>query len=68
MVGGTLAGFRYVALMASIVGLRERRERVIARLAYGEVLKTLKRSGGWIKLQGQNGLRGWVSRSLLWGW
>jgi hypothetical protein len=29
---GTLAGFRYVALMASLVGLRERRDRVIARL------------------------------------
>lgn len=42
--------------------------RVIAKLAYGEVLKTLQRSGAWIKLQGQNGRRGWVSRSLLWGW
>lgn len=44
------------------------RSRVIAKLAYGEVLKTLKRSGDWIKLQGPNGLRGWVSRPLLWGW
>jgi len=44
------------------------RGRVIAKLAYGEVLKTLSRSGSWIKLQGKNGLRGWVSRSMLWGW
>lgn len=44
------------------------RSRVVAKLAYGEVLKTLKRSGGWIKLQGPNGLSGWVSRPLLWGW
>jgi SH3-like domain-containing protein len=44
------------------------RGRVIARLAYGEALKTLKRSGGWIKLQGRNGLSGWVARRLLWGW
>jgi SH3-like domain-containing protein len=44
------------------------RGRVIAKLVHGDVLKTLTRSGGWIKLQGQNGLRGWVSRSLLWGW
>jgi SH3-like domain-containing protein len=42
--------------------------RVIARLAYGEALKTLKRSGGWIKLQGKNGLSGWVAQRLLWGW
>lgn len=44
------------------------RSRVIAKLAYGDVLKTLDRSGGWIKLQAPNGRRGWVARSLLWGW
>jgi SH3-like domain-containing protein len=44
------------------------RGRVIARLAYGQALKTLKRSGGWIKLQGKNGLSGWVAQRLLWGW
>lgn len=44
------------------------RSRVIAKLAYGDVLKTLERSGDWIKLQGPNGRRGWVSRPLLWGW
>jgi SH3-like domain-containing protein len=42
--------------------------RIIAKLAYGDVLKTLKHSGGWVKLQREGGLRGWVARKLLWGW
>ena len=44
------------------------RSRVIATLAYGDVLKTLEHSGGWVKLHGDGGLRGWVSKRLLWGW
>lgn len=44
------------------------RSRVIARLAYGDVLKTLEHSGGWVKLHGDGGLRGWVAKRLLWGW
>jgi SH3-like domain-containing protein len=42
--------------------------RIIAKLAYGDVLKTLKHSGSWVKLQREGGLRGWVARRLLWGW
>jgi len=42
--------------------------RVVAKLAYGDVLKTLVHRGAWVKLQRQGGLRGWVARKLLWGW
>jgi len=42
--------------------------RIIAKLAYGDVLKTLKHSGSWVKLQREGGLRGWVAQRLLWGW
>jgi SH3-like domain-containing protein len=42
--------------------------RIVAKLAYGDVLKTLKHSGTWVRLQREGGLRGWVSRRLLWGW
>jgi SH3-like domain-containing protein len=41
---------------------------IIARLAYGDVLKTLERSGEWVRLQRKGGPRGWVARRLLWGW
>jgi SH3-like domain-containing protein len=44
------------------------RSRVIGRLVYGDVLKTLEHSGGWVKLRGDGGLRGWVAKRLLWGW
>ncbi len=42
--------------------------RIVAKLIYGETLRTLKRSEGWVKVQRENGLRGWVARRLLWGW
>jgi SH3-like domain-containing protein len=42
--------------------------RIVAKLAYGDVLKTLKHSGSWVKLQREGGLRGWVAKRLLWGW
>ncbi len=41
--------------------------RIVAKLVYGEVLKTLEHSGQWVKLQ-RDGLRGWVPQRLLWGW
>jgi SH3-like domain-containing protein len=42
--------------------------RIIARLVYGDVLRTLKVKGGWVNVQRAGGLRGWVARRLLWGW
>jgi len=41
--------------------------RVVGKFAYGDTLKTLERRGGWVKVQ-REGLRGWISRKLLWGW
>ena len=43
------------------------RSRIVAKLSYGDIVKTLARQSGWVKVQRQ-GLRGWVARSLLWGW
>jgi SH3-like domain-containing protein len=44
------------------------RSRIIAKLAYGDVLRTLERAKDWVKVQRQGGSRGWVARRLLWGW
>lgn len=41
---------------------------IVAKLAYGDVLKTLTHRSGWVKLQRKGGLRGWVARRLVWGW
>jgi SH3-like domain-containing protein len=42
--------------------------KIIGKAEYGVVFKTLQRGDGWVKVQHEQGLTGWVKRSLLWGW
>ena len=42
--------------------------RVVGKANYGVVFKTVKQKKGWVKVKHENGLSGWVKRSLLWGW
>lgn len=42
--------------------------RVVGQANYGVVFKTLEVKEGWAKVKHENGLVGWISRSLLWGW
>jgi len=42
--------------------------KVIGKAEYGVVFRTLQRRDGWVKVQHEQGLAGWVKRSLLWGW
>ena len=44
------------------------RSKILAKLLYGDVLKTLKHTGNWVMVQREGGLRGWVAQRLLWGW
>lgn len=44
------------------------KSRVVGKLNYGEVVKTLERKTSWVKIQHESRLQGWVSRPLLWGW
>lgn len=44
------------------------RSRILAKLDYGDVLRTLERKNNWVKVRREGGLRGWVARRLLWGW
>jgi SH3-like domain-containing protein len=32
------------------------------------VFRTLERRNGWVKVKHEDGLTGWIERSLLWGW
>ncbi len=41
--------------------------RIVAKAYYGVVFKTLKQKNGWVKVQHEKGVTGWVKRSLLWG-
>lgn len=42
--------------------------QVVAKAHYGVVLKTLEQKNGWVKVQHEQGITGWVQRNLLWGW
>ena len=44
------------------------RNRVVGRAEYGEVLRTLDKRRDWAKVRNEEGLVGWISRNLLWGW
>jgi len=41
---------------------------IVAKAHYGVVLKTLEQKKGWVKVQHEQGVTGWVKRDLLWGW
>ncbi len=41
---------------------------VVGKAQYGVVLKTLQRKSGWIKVEHETGLTGWIKESLLWGY
>ena len=40
----------------------------IAQLEQHEVVRTLKKSGRWAHVQRESGQKGWIARSLTWGW
>ncbi|PIE56207.1 MAG: peptide-binding protein [Desulfobulbus propionicus] len=42
--------------------------RIVAKAIYGVVFKTLEQKKGWAKVEHEEkGVKGWVSRRLLWG-
>jgi len=40
---------------------------VIGKAYYGVVFKVLQHQSGWVEVQHESGLKGWVSSNLLWG-
>jgi uncharacterized protein YgiM (DUF1202 family) len=44
------------------------RYRLVGKAIYGDVLRTLEKRKGWVKVRTDGGLSGWISRRLLWGW
>lgn len=57
---------------ARVANLRSRpttQGRILGKLQYGDVLRTLGREGSWVKVRKEDGgPTGWVARNLLWGW
>ena len=42
--------------------------RRVGTLQQHEVVKTLKKSGTWAHVQREGGQKGWIARTLAWGW
>lgn len=41
---------------------------VVTQAQYGDLLRTLEKSGDWVRVERETGEAGWVSKSLVWGW
>lgn len=44
------------------------RFKVLAKLARYEVVRTRGKQPGWVRVERDDGQRGWVAKRLLWGW
>lgn len=56
------------AKVANVRAGASTRTRIVGTLPYGEIVRTLERKPGWVKVRHQSGLQGWIARRLLWGW
>lgn len=43
------------------------RNSIIGKAEYGETLRTLGKRGKWVRIQRENGQKGWIAKGLLWG-
>jgi SH3-like domain-containing protein len=61
----------YHIVKAQVANLRARpstRSRILGRLSYGEILRTLGKRAGWVRVRQDDGKSGWIARDLVWGW
>ena len=65
---GTSPHFIVKSKVANIRSGPGTRHRVLGQAEYGEVLRTVERRKGWARVRDGDGIVGWVSRTLLWGW
>lgn len=71
-VAGKLTGDKpHHIVKSSVANLRSgpgSRYHLVGKAQYGEVLRTLEKRASWVRVQRGDGSKGWVARSLLWGW
>lgn len=44
------------------------RSPILGKAEYGDVLRQLEHRQEWIKVERDDGVKGWIARRLLWGW
>ncbi|CAN5383083.1 SH3 domain-containing protein [soil metagenome] len=54
--------------VANVRSVPSTRGRIVGKADYGEVMKSVEQRSQWVKVQRKSGVKGWISRSLLWGW
>lgn len=54
--------------VANIRSAPSTRSTIVGKAQYGDVLRRLEHQKTWVKVEHENGLRGWIARKLLWGW
>ena len=42
--------------------------KIVGKAYYGVVFSTIEQRSGWVKVKHDTGLKGWIKRSLLWGY
>jgi uncharacterized protein YgiM (DUF1202 family) len=53
---------------ANIRGGPSTRSAIVGKAERGDVLRTLGKKSGWVKVQPASGKAGWVLGKLTWGW
>jgi SH3-like domain-containing protein len=56
------------ANVANVRSAPSTRSRILGKVQYGELLRTLEHRSKWVRVERESGSKGWVSRGLLWGW
>ena len=54
--------------VANVRGAPSTNSRILGKAEYGEVLGTLEQRSNWVKVRRDSGMKGWISRALVWGW
>ncbi len=42
--------------------------RIVGKADYGELLRTREKRTGWVRVEREQGVGGWIAKNLLWGW
>lgn len=42
--------------------------RIVGKAEYGEVMRTHEKRGRWVRVEREGASKGWIAKSLLWGW
>ena len=61
----------HVIVKASSANVRSApsiKSRILGKVEHGEVLRTVEHRNNWVKVQRDSGVKGWISRGLVWGW